>query len=418
VNLVDLVLAALLLLPVAAALLCRLRPASTALGTVVTLGLSAICLLVLPVDREVGGGGLALAVSGFGKGTLWLSLLGVSLVVLAFNERPGADGTVAWSAHVFAVVAVAARSPLLLLGAVLVLALLLPRLEAGDRPRFGWSRTLCTGAALLTAGVGITMAPNPPLTDHASTALLILGLMLMVGAAPFSGGLRQWLVESRARLAVLAVTSILPALVAALVNNLGVISALHEGASAGIAVAAFGALTLLVGAIAQLAAPGWRGLAADGAIADLGLALVGVGSFDITGLQGASLALLVLALARPFLYLLDEIEMSGGWAWLGAGAALFAAAGLPPTVGFAARLLVLASAFRLHPMIAAAVVVGMVIEVFASARLLLRLGIPLSRPSRPAASLAVTMVSAAVTLLCLAAGLAPKALLTYVWSLG
>jgi NADH:ubiquinone oxidoreductase subunit 2 (subunit N) len=182
--------------------------------------------------------------------------------------------------------------------------------------------------------------------------------------------------------------------------------------------AAFGALTLLVGAIAQLAAPGWRGLAADGAIADLGLALVGVGSFDITGLQGASLALLVLALARPFLYLLDEIEMSGGWAWLGAGAALFAAAGLPPTVGFAARLLVLASAFRLHPMIAAAVVVGMVIEVFASARLLLRLGIPLSRPSRPAASLAVTMVSAAVTLLCLAAGLAPKALLTYVWSLG
>jgi multicomponent Na+:H+ antiporter subunit D len=203
-----------------------------------------------------------------------------------------------------------------------------------------------------------------------------------------------------------------------MVNDLGVISALHEGASAGIAVAAFGALTLLVGALPQLRAEGWRSLAADGAIADLGLALVGVGSFEITGLQGASLALLVMALARPFLYLLDEIEMSRNWAWLGAGAAIFAAAGLPPTVGFAARLLVLAAAFRLHPLLAAVVVVGVVIEVFASARLLFLLGIPRSSTRRPVAPMAVLSVSAAVAVLCVVAGLAPKALLTYVWSLG
>lgn len=417
-SLVDFDLAALLLLPIVAAVACRRRPRSAARVTVLTLVVSAAGLVLLPVDREVGGGGLGLAISGFGKGTLWLSLLGVSLTVLAFNRRPGADGAVAWGAHVFAVLVVSLRSPLVLLGAVLLLALLLPRLADEDRPRFGWSRSLGAGTVLVTAGVATAMAPSPPLTNHANTALLILGLMLMVGAAPFSAGLRQWLVESRTRLAMLAITCIVPALVAALVNTLGVISSLHVGASAGIAVAAFGALTLVVGALAQLRAPGWRGLAADGAVADLGLALVGVGSFDITGLQGAALALLVMALARPFLYLVDEVDMSGGWAWLGGGAVLFAAAGLPPTVGFAARLLVLAAAFRLHPLIAAVVVVGVVVEVFASARLLLRLGIPRSHPGRPVAPMAVMTVSGTVAVLCLAAGLAPKALLTYVWSLG
>jgi hypothetical protein len=418
VSLVDFDLAALVLLPLLAAVACRIRPDGAVPVTVLASAASAACLLVLPVDHEVGGGGMGLAVSGFGKGTLWLSLLGVSLAVLAFNRRPGADGSVAWSAHLFAVLAVSARAPLMLLVVVLLLALLLPWLSEPDSPRRGWSRSLAAGAALTTAGVGFTVAPHPPLTDHANTALLILGLMLTVGAAPFSRGLRQWLVESRARLALLAVTSVVPALVAALVNTMAVISGLHEGASAGIAVAAFGALTLVVGALSQLRAGGWRGLAADGAIADLGLALVGIGSFDITGLQGASLALLVMALARPFLYLLDEIEMSGAWAWLGAGAALFAAAGLPPTIGFAARLLVIASAFRLHPLIAAAVVAGVVIEVFATARLLLLLGIPRSQAGRPVAPLAVITVSATVALLCVAAGLGPKALLTYVWSLG
>jgi hypothetical protein len=414
-SLVALDLVALLLLPVLAALACRLRPGSAAPVTAVGLAASAACLAALPVDREVGGEGLSLAVSGFGKGALWLSLLGVGLAVLALNSRPDADGSIAWSAHLFAVVAVVARSPLVLMAAILLLALLLPRLESGERPRLGWSHNLSAGAALATAGVGMAIAVRPPLTEHANTVVLILGFMLLLGAAPFTAGLRHWLIESRTRLALLAVTSVIPALVAALVNTLGIFSQLHQDATAGLVVAAFGALTLGAGSVAQLGATGWRGLAADGAIADLGLALVGVGSLDITGLQGASLALLVMALARPFLLLLDEMGMSGTWAWLGAGAALFAAAGLPPTVGFGARLLVLAAAFHLHPVLAAAVVAGVVVEVFASARLLLRLGIPLARPTRPLGVAAVAMV---VALLAVGAGLAPGALLTYVWSLG
>jgi NADH:ubiquinone oxidoreductase subunit 2 (subunit N) len=140
-----------------------------------------------------------------------------------------------------------------------------------------------------------------------------------------------------------------------------------------------------------------------------------VGSLEISGLQGASLALLVMALSRPFLLLLEDMGMSGAWAWIGGGAALFAAAGLPPTVGFAARLLVLSAAFHLHPVLAAAVVAGIVIEVFASARLLLRLGIPLAPPARPGS---VATVAVVVALLALGAGLAPGALLTYAWSLG
>jgi len=416
-SLEGLDLVALLVVPALAALTCRLRRNSAAAVTPVALVASAVLLAVLPVDREVGGGGMNMAVSGFGKGALWLSLLGVGLAVLAVNPRPGADGSVAWSAHLFAVIAVVARSPLLLMAAVLLLALLLPRLQPGERPGPGptWSRNLAAGATLATAGLGLAVAPRPPLTVHATSALVILGFMLLVGAAPFTGGLRRWLTDSRTRLALLAVTSVVPALVAALVNSIGVFSRLHQDASAGLAIAAFGALTLLAGAVAQLGAPGWRGLAADGAIADLGLAVVGVGSLDISGLQGASLALLVMALSRPFLLLLDEMEMSGAWAWIGGGAALFAAAGLPPTVGFAARLLVLGAAFHLHPALAAAVVAGVVLEVFASARLLLRLGIPLARPARPGR---VAAVAAVVALLAVGAGLVPGALLTYVWSLG
>jgi hypothetical protein len=415
VSLVALDLIALLVVPALAALACRLRPGSTPAVTVAALVASAACLAVLPVDREVGGGGLGLALSGFGKGALWLSLLGVGLAVVAVRPSPGTDGAIAWSAHVFAAIAVVARSPLVLMAAILLLALLLPRLQPGERPGLGWARNLGAGAALATAGLGIAGAAQPPLTEHATTALVILGFMLLVGAAPFTGGLRGWLMESRTRLTLLAVTSVIPALVAALVNSLGVFSHLHQDASAGLAVAAFGALTLLAGSVGQLGATGWRGLAADGTIADLGLAVVGVGSLEISGLQGASLALLVMALSRPFLLLLEDVGTSGAWAWIGGGAALFAAAGLPPTVGFAARLLVLSAAFHLHPVLAAAVVAGIVIEVFASARLLLRLGIPLAPPARPGS---VATVAVVVALLALGAGLAPGALLTYAWNLG
>ena len=369
----------------------------------------------LPVDREIGGAGLGLAVSGFGKGALWLSLLGVVLALAPLASLPEIDGSIAWGAHLFAVVAVLVRSPLLLMAAVLLLALLLPRIEAGEPPRLGWSRSLCAGAAMATAGAGMAIAARPPLSEHATTLVVIVGFMLVLGAAPFGSGLRRWLMESRTRLAMLAVTSVIPALVAALVNAMAIFSRLHQDATAGLVVAAFGALTLLAASIAQVGAAGWRALAVDGALADLGLALVGIGSLDITGLQGASLALLVMALARPFLLLLDQAEMSGTWAWLGAGAALFAAAGLPPTVGFVARLLVFSAAFRLHPVLSGAVVAGVVVEVFASARLLMRLGIPLARPARLRS---VAFVALAVTLLAVGVGLAPGALLTYVWSLG
>jgi NADH:ubiquinone oxidoreductase subunit 2 (subunit N) len=122
-----------------------------------------------------------------------------------------------------------------------------------------------------------------------------------------------------------------------------------------------------------------------------------------------------MAIARPFLYLLEEMAMTGVWAWMGAGAALFTAAGLPPTVGFAARLLVLESAFHLHPLLAVAVVAGVVIEVFASARLLLRLGIPLAGPEPRSGAAPVALV---VAILTFGAGLAPGGALTYIWNLG
>jgi hypothetical protein len=415
VSLEDLNLTALLAVPAVAAIACRLRPGTAVLFTGAGLLTGAVLLAILPVDREVGAGGLTLAVSGFGKGALWLSLFGVGLAVLAVNPRPGADGAIAWMAQLLTTLVVAERSPLPLLAVLLVVALVLPRLEPERSLGLAWSRRISAGAVLAAAALTVTAAPRVPVSQHATAVVLVIAFMVLLGAMPFGVGLREWLVHARARLAVLAATCLVPGLVAALVNSLGALSQLHLAAPAGLAIAAFGALTLLVGALAQLGAAGWRGLAADGVIADLGLVLVGVGALDINGLQGASMALLVMALARPFLYLLEEMALSGAWAWMGAGAALFTAAGLPPTVGFAARLLVLGSAFHLHPLLAVAVVAGVVIEVFASARLLLRLGIPLAGPTPRAG---VVPVSLAVSILALGAGLAPGGVLTYVWNLG
>jgi hypothetical protein len=415
VSLEDLNLAALLAVPAVAAIACRLRPGSAVPFTGAGLLAGAVLLAILPVDHEVGGGGFTLAVSGFGKGALWLSMFGVGLAVLAVNPRPGADGAIAWMAQLLTTLVVAERSPVPLVAVLLVLALVLPLLEPERSLGLAWSRRISAGAVLAAAALTVAAAPRVPVSQHATAVVLVIGFLVLLGAMPFGVGLREWLMHARARLAILAATCLVPGLVTALVNSLGALSELHLAAPAGLAIAAFGALTLVVGALAQLSAAGWRGLAADGVIADLGLVLVGVGALDINGLQGASLALLVMALARPFLYLLEEMALSGAWAWMGAGAALFTAAGLPPTVGFAARLLVLGSAFHLHPLLAVAVVVGVVIEVFASARLLLRLGIPLAGP-RPRAG--VVPVALVVAILALGAGLAPGGVLTYVWNLG
>ena len=408
-------LAGLLAVPAIAAAISRARPNAAVPVTVVALAALAAGLALLPVDRQVGGGGLLLAVSGFGKGALWLSLLGVAVAVLAINPRPGADGATAWSAQLAATLLVATRSPVVMLAVVLVIAMVLPRLEPGVELGLGWSRCLTAGGALVTAALMSSAAAPPPFSDHTTAVLLVLGFVIMLGAMPFGVGLRQWLIRAPARLAILATGCLVPALATTLVNALGDFSQVHLATSAGTLIAAFGAVTLIVGSVAQLGAPGWRELAADGVMADLGLVLVGIGALDINGLQGASLALLVMVLARPFLYLLEEMAMSGPWAWLGAGAALFTACGLPPTVGFAARLLLLGSAFHIHPLLAAAVVAGIAIEIFASARLLLRIGVPLTGPE-PRTGLAP--VAIVVASLVVASGLVPAGVLTYVWNLG
>jgi hypothetical protein len=408
-------LAALLALPAVAAAIYRFRPDTAARVSVIALIGLAAGLAVLPVDRQIGGGGLVLAVSGFGKGALWLSMLGVAIAVLAVNQRPGADGAIAWSAQLAATLLVAARSPVLMLAVVMVIAVVLPRLEPGVELGLGWSRCLIAGAALVTAALMSSIAAPPRFSDHTTAVLLVLGFAIMLGAMPFGVGLRQWLIHAPARLAILATGCLVPALATTMVNALADFSQVHLATSAGTLIAAFGALTLILGSMAQLGASGWRDLAADGVMADLGLVMVGIGALDINGLQGASLALLVMVLARPFLYLLEEMAMSGPWAWMGAGAALFAACGLPPTVGFAARLLLLGSAFHIHPVLAAAVVAGIAVEIFASARLLLRIGVPLAGPE-PRTGLAPLAI--VVAGLVVAGGLVPAGVLTYIWNLG
>ncbi|HEV3233409.1 MAG TPA: hypothetical protein VG329_02535 [Candidatus Dormibacteraeota bacterium] len=408
-------LTALLLLPALAAAAAR-RPAwGRAVSALALIG-SAVALILLPANSAISG---IAGISGFGKGAAWLALLGVALVVFALPARPDAGGTrAAWIIHLLALGTVlATRSPMVLLLVLLMIAAAVPRLDPAASAD-GWRRSLAVGGLLVFAGLLIAGAGPTPVTDLTLAGGLVLGFLLVTGAFPFGLGLWRWLTEAGPRRATAVAAGLVPALMTTLVDNLDVLNRLQlvQPTRVPVAIALFGAVTLLLSALHSFAVRGWHSLGADGVLFDLGLALVAAGA---GGLDGAALALTVMSLTRPLMFLVERLQMRRAWGWIGAAGALLGAAGMPPTLGFAARLLVLAAAFRLSLPLGLAVLAGVMLQLVASARVVLaRLG----DAARPAAAhhprISERIAIALVVVALVAGGIAPGVVLSRVWGIG
>ena len=306
-------LTALLLLAAAGAAGSRWAGWSRAVSAVALVG-SAVALLALPADATVGG---VAGASAFGRGAAWLSLAGVAIAALALSDAadPG-DTRAVWVIHLLALGTIlASRSPLLLLLMLLLVATILPRLD----PRAsadGWRRSLAVGGLLVFAGLLAAGVTPAPVTDLTLAGALILGFLLVTGAAPFGIGLWGWLNQGGAGRASAATACLVPALLVALVDNSGAISRLQlvQPSRAAVAIAGFGAATLLLAAAHAFAVRGWHALAADGVLFDIGLALVAVGA---AGLDAAALILTVMALTRPLMFLMERLDIRRGWGRVG-----------------------------------------------------------------------------------------------------
>jgi hypothetical protein len=406
-------LTALLLLPAVAASAARLRW-SAALSWLALAG-SAVALAVLPADAGVAG---LVGVTGFGRGACWISLVGAGISVFAV---PGdRDGTVrsVWTVHLLAVATIlTARSPLLLLLMLLLVGAALPGFTPSASSD-GWRRSLGAGGVLVFGGLLATQAAPPSVTDLAIAGVLVLGFLMVVGAIPFGAGLLFWLRGAGAPVAAATATSLGAATLAALVDNLPPISRLQlaQPTRAGLVLAIFGAATLTGAALYSFGTRTWHDLAAAGVLADIGLALVGVGALR---LDGAALVLTLMALIRPLMFMLEGLDMRGAWARVGAAGALLGVAGMPPFIGFAARLLVLAAAFRLNAALAGLVLVGLVLQLAASARAVLaQLNNADSGAEHQAPTPAQQVAIPVVVGVSLVAGFLPGVVLSRVWGLG
>lgn len=141
--------------------------------------------------------------------------------------------------------------------------------------------------------------------------------------------------------------------------------------------AALGATAIMYGGLIALVQPNLRRLLAFASVSHVGLALVGVFSLNVQGIQGALLLMFHLGIVSTGLFLLtgllyartgsSELSAFGGIARHAPLLATFffiiglAAIGLPGTSGFPGEFLVLLGAFEAHWAWAAVAVVGVVL---------------------------------------------------------
>lgn len=141
--------------------------------------------------------------------------------------------------------------------------------------------------------------------------------------------------------------------------------------------AGLGTLAILYAAVAATAQSNLRGIVAYGSISHVGLALLGLASFSVAGVQAVVLLLLVFTLATGGSFLLlaglqrrlgttDLSALSGLRQRMPRLAALFllfglAGMGMPGTLGFPAELLIVLTTLQSHSGAAAAALFGLVV---------------------------------------------------------
>lgn len=145
--------------------------------------------------------------------------------------------------------------------------------------------------------------------------------------------------------------------------------------------AGLGTLAILYGAVAALAQSNLRGALAYGSVAHVGLAVLGLASFSVAGVQGTVLLLLGFALATGGSFLLlaalqrrlggsDLARLSGLRRRMPRLAGLLllfglAGMGMPGTSGFPAEFLILVAALPAHSGAALAALFGLVVAAAA-----------------------------------------------------
>lgn len=139
-----------------------------------------------------------------------------------------------------------------------------------------------------------------------------------------------------------------------------------------------GVVAILVGALLALAEPDLRRLVAFAAVSHVGLAMLGLASLDVAGVQGALFLVISLGVTSTAMLLVagfvqhrvgsTDIAALGGLAQRAPALATFAlvaclgAIALPGTVGFPGEFLVLQGAFRVDPWLAGLAVLTVVLS--------------------------------------------------------
>jgi hypothetical protein len=391
----------------------RVLPAGWRLGA---LGVVTLVVVLLPADASLGPPAAGLSLGGIGRAAVLAGAWTAAVAILGGVAVRAPSSPFPWAVVAAGFALAVLRFPLAASAVVLASAIGLPR-TAREGGATAWSRVLVFASLAGTAAVAAGVTGRVQGDDAIATTVM-LGSLALVAAAPFGWHFMRWTDGASPGLAAVVSGAFLPGALAALATMQPALAAVHASQRASIVLGIFGGITAILGGLYAMGATDWRSLAVRTTPGELGLAMISVAAFDTRGLEGAALTLALLALTRPVLMYADVLARRRGTGLVLTALALLGAAGLPPTLGFPARVLVLSSATRIGVAVAALAVAGVVLEVAAIAMVLRR---RLARPASDGSGgdgwpLRALVVGTAVALL--GGGLFPAAALHFVFRLG
>lgn len=376
--------------------LFRFSPAARGLLVLQAAGLLAVALLarfrapVPPLSVVLLLDGAAVLLTGLENPQLWLAAW---VILLALLRPPSGD-------------AAASRDAGILLAGVVVLAEVFAVGNIPDLPA-GWLRA--AGLAI-GGGIALLLGAFPRLTPwHAGTG------------RPYSLGVAWWLLVQ-------------PALLATLLQAVPLIGQAGGAALFQAMLAGLGALTALLAAAEAVLEGDLRRLMEHSGRVTIGLALVGIASLRPTGIAGALLISIDIVLSRALFTAVGEIAARRtGSADLehlpdalppqprlrGALlAGLAALAGVPPSVGFAARLLIFGAAFTHSWPTAVLALAASALWMYAALRVIVMVAVLPPRSRAGAVGRGTVALAWVPAALALTAGLQPARLARWLFGVG
>lgn len=416
--------------------LARKRVRAAAALTLVTMA-AAIAMVVAAPERSEGILALDLQVTPLGR-LATVTLLGILTILVAdvwldepaYNLFPVALGIGA------AVVAVLTLVDPLAMYTALLIGLLLPvgsftfqihrnrSVEAAIR----YFAFVSLGGTLGLAALALAAAlphDQPQSTFVLLAVILYVAFALQLAVIPFHTHATLLAGEAPATSLVLYFGVLTPLTVIAFAEILtrsGLLPSIVQLAKVQDLLLGIGAASALGGAFLATGAPDLRRLVVYSVISDLGVTLVGIGTFSGPGIVGGiAIAIATGASATQQLLAAGTLERrAAGWPVRAGRAPLAAAAfvaggiglvGAPPVVAFPGRFFVELMGYAFATWLGAALVVATLLLLIAQLRMAFTLfadGLPSWRPeARPVAGLAGLLIFAAL----LAGGIVPDAFL-------